>query len=369
MSTDDFTKAFETWAAARKIGFSGGDREETIGASEIGKCARMVGYKKHKVPADEGYVESGGFAIRGDVMEDHAIVPIVRTWVETIHDGELLWAGQAEQMRIVDKKRYASATPDGLAVDMPRDCLRAYGVRDIGESLCVYLEFKSLDPRVSEGKLPKPEHVAQVNYAMGLVRRTKMADGNKYLPDYGVIIYVDASDYSSIKVFPTKYDHDVFKFQLGKAKAIMEVDNPELLRPEGKIEGGGDCRYCAHSQRCLGYAAMVPKAVQEVDDETRADIVAKAREIVALSADIEELKLDKSRAEADLKEMLAEARTKFLDHGGVKVSWSSVKERETWDNDGIRKAAVAAGIDVTEYKKTGKPSDRLEVKALASVDS
>lgn len=352
-------EAFEVWAESIKVGFAGG-REATIGASEIGKCARMVGYKKKGIDRDASYVESSGFTTRGSIMEDAVIVPIVRTWVAA-HGGKLLWAGQSEQMRIEDLKNFAAATPDGLATNMPRDCLAPYGVVDIGKSEQLYLEFKSIDPRANEGKLPKPEHVAQVNYAMGLVRRA-----DKTLkPEFALIVYVDASDYSKISAYPVKYDHDGFKAQIGKARGIMSATDPETLRPEGKIEGGGDCRYCEFSERCLGYSAMVPKAVQGVDTETAEEIAAVARAIVEVGDDIKALGLDKSRLEAELRELLIAAQTKRVDAGEFRVSWTSVAGRASYDNDGLRAAAAKKGIDVDAFKKEGKPSDRLQVEALS----
>ena len=373
----DFDKAFTTWAQANKIAFDD-DRTVTIGGSEIGGCARQIGYKKSNTKQDEGYVDGGGFATRGDVMENAALVPLVTTAIETA-GGKLLWAGQAEQMRLVNLKKKVSATPDGLAIDMPYDCLAKYGVPDITNSMAngerpapnatgqVYIEMKSIDPRVSAAKLPKDGHVDQVNLGMGLVRDSEFEHGEIYEPNYAVIIYMNASDYSAITVCVVAFDPEGYKGQLLRAKNIMDAvkQGPvaiEALRPEGKITSDGSCQYCAFSKRCLGYAAMVPRAVQIPDKK----VVKQIRKLAGMlqTAQDKAGRFDKAAAniEANLKEVLVSAKTNFLEADGVKLIWSTRDGQERFDTDGAKKKLVELGVDLKDFVKKTKPSESLKVE-------
>lgn len=366
----DFKKAFDIWAERSKIAFDD-DRTSTIGGSEIGGCARQVGYKKSSTKVDEGYVDGQGFAARGNVMEDAALVPVVTMAIEDL-GGTLLWAGQADQMRLVNDKKKVSATPDGLAINMPKDCLKKYGVADItngdgrnsGE---VYVELKSIDPRVTATKLPKDQHVDQVNLGMGLVRDTTFEDGVLYEPNYAVIVYMNASDYSDITVCVVAFDPEGYKGQLLRAKNIMDAvaKGPvaiEALRPEGKISGDGSCKYCAFSKRCLGYAAMVPKVAQVPDKK----VVKQIRKLAGMlqAAQDKAGKFDKEAAniEANLKETLVAAQTNFLEAGDVKLIWKTGAGQERFDTDAAKKLLTSFGVDISKLTKTTKPSESLKVE-------
>ncbi len=382
----DFKKAFDTVVTDMRTGFAGG-RELTVGASEIGDCARKVSYRKHLVPADDGYTDTGGFAFRGDVMEDNALVPVVTKAVDAA-GGTLMWAGQNDQMRIVDEERFASATPDGLAVNMPHDCLAKYGVPDITngsgheDEACIYVEMKSIDPRVGDHSLPKPPHVDQCNYGLGLVRDTEFEEEvfvknkktgktrgkfitRRHQPNYAALIYMNASDYSDIKVFIVAFDKDGYDGQLTRAKWIMKTD-PELVRPEGKIGGGKDCRYCEFSSRCLGYSAMVPKTAKDADTP----VIKKVRTLTGMLQEaktaLDQASLRVKTIESEIKETLAAASVRFVQTDIANISWSQVKGRVTYSADKMKKALTAAGIDIAQFASEGRPSERLNVEFLSS---
>jgi hypothetical protein len=369
----DLTAAFNTWAERSKVAFDD-DRTATVGGSEIGGCAKQVGYKKSSTPVDVGHVDGGGFAARGNVMEDAALVPVLRMAIEA-DGGTLLWAGQAEQMRLVNAQRRVSVTPDGLAINMPKDCLKKHGVEDITNgsnrnSGCVYVELKSIDPRVAVGKLPKDQHVDQVNLGMGMVRETEFEEGldvASYSPNYAVIIYMNASDYSDITVCVVAFDEDGYRGQLLRAKNIMDaaaqgLQAVEALRPEGKIAGGGDCRYCAFSKRCIGYAAMVPKVTQLPDKKVVKKIRALAGKLKSAKDKSDLWDLTGKKFEADLKEELIRANTKWLDLGDVKMNWNASDGRENFDTDAAKKKLVDLGCDLKDFVKRTKPSESLRIE-------
>ena len=372
----DFQKAFAEWAEGSKVAFDD-DRTATIGASEIGGCARQVGYKKSKTPEDPGHVDTGGFAARGNVMEDAALVPVVRKAIEAA-GGTLLWAGQADQMRLVNAKHKVSSTPDGLAINMPFDCLVKYGVPDITNGKAktgeVYVELKSIDPRVAAHKLPKDTHVDQVNLGMGLVRDSEFEDGVLYEPNYAIIVYMDASDYSTIHIHVVAFDQEGYAGQLARTKYIMDAaalgtKGVETLRPEGKIAGDSTCRYCAFSKRCLGYAASVPKAVTQMDTKAVKKVRRLAGSLKKAKDKAEYSELQSKKIEAELKEELMAAKTNFVDIGDVKLNWSTSDGQERFDTEEAKKVLTSLGIDLKTLIKKTKPSERLSVEFVKQLAS
>jgi len=139
------------------------DRNKSLGASEAFGCLRQACYKKHGFEVDEGTENSWGAMRRGDIIENAFIVPAL---LATIPEGsELLGAGEEQETLLKD---LLSATPDGLLIDVSRDCLTKYGIADI-ESDSIVTEFKSIDPRVNLTE-PKTVHFGQVQVQMGLIR-------------------------------------------------------------------------------------------------------------------------------------------------------------------------------------------------------
>ena len=372
----DIDAAFAEIVKENSQGF-GHDRQKTIGSSEIGACALRIGRRKLGVAADKSYKDSGGFAMRGNVMEDHVCVPILRRAIEKL-GGRLLYAGQKDQLSLVNKKAKASATPDGLAVGVPRDALAKYGVKDLlsnadaNEKPCFLIELKSIDPRKNMDKLPDPKHVDQVNYALGLFRSYK----EDYVPDYALLIYTDASDYSKITPFTVKFDEDGFMGQLARAKHLFNAVDAgpkavEALRPEGKVAGGKECKTCEFAAKCLGYAPMVPRVVQKAS-------LAQVKQINKIAITLKDATEQKKQwvqheqeTTAELKEALAKVGTKFIETDVLQANWKVSDGRSVWDAEAMAKKLTSLGIKNVEkkFKKTGKPSESLSVKfvnALAS---
>src|SRR6516225_8847911 len=112
-------------------------REQTVGASEIGQCARKTFFVKNArdricgVAADADYTNSYGAALRGRLFEDHFWVPALRAR----YGNKLLYAG-AHQRTFTSE--FLSATPDGLLIKQPRNVLAAnFGIPDIGNGSLV----------------------------------------------------------------------------------------------------------------------------------------------------------------------------------------------------------------------------------------
>lgn len=136
-------------------------RNQTIGASEIGQCARKTYFARRSGMTDEDFIDSSGAALRGQVYE--------KFWVRAMRAcfGDRLQFAGSKQVTFVDDD--LSATPDGLLIKLGRDALVKLGIADIGESRSVVLDCKSIDPRIQlDG--PRAAHFFQVQVQLGAVR-------------------------------------------------------------------------------------------------------------------------------------------------------------------------------------------------------
>src|ERR1035437_3724791 len=105
--------------AAIQRGFK--NRQLTVGAREIGQCIRMTWYKKHLDGAINDEEESLGASHRGNMIEQHTLVPAMRR-----HFGaDILYSGKDQR---TFRDGYSSATPDGLLINVPKDFLLEFGV-------------------------------------------------------------------------------------------------------------------------------------------------------------------------------------------------------------------------------------------------
>lgn len=264
---------YKAFVTGKKVGFSH-DRTKTVGASEVMACIRKVVASKHGVAPDPGFDDIGGFAERGNHMEDW-IAGYMKTAVESA-GGQLLFAGQSTQMTL--RGEFSSAIPDGIAVGLPRDWLKDAGVEDLGEGQCIDTEFKSISPMFSKAKLPKVQHIAQCVYQIGHIRA-----GTEYRPEYALLIYVNADDYSDITPFVVKYNEKIFQSLVKRAAQIMGTTDFNKALPEGKMKGESECSSCPIAKRCLGFRPYVagddpqaptPEQVAQIDTLAAADIEA-----------------------------------------------------------------------------------------------
>jgi CRISPR/Cas system-associated exonuclease Cas4 (RecB family) len=340
------------------------DRLLTVGASEIGQCARRTWYSKKlgKEGWDEGYKPPFGAAARGDILEENWTVPIVRSALEKL-GGQLVWAGAGEQVTIEVPEWRMSATPDGLAVNLPVDALTKYGVTDLMGD-CLVVEMKSFDPRMNEDSLPKMVHVDQINAQMGLIRKQ-----GQYAPAWGIIVYVNASFPDEMKVYPVAYNRLAFDSQVKRSIAIMSVNDGEALRPEGLVAGGKECAQCPFQKRCRGYIGSVPKASKTWDglegyQQTRIRSAVSA--FWKSRKQIEQLTQKKQAGQAEIKEAMTDAGARYIegefsDGRPFKVQWRHISPRSSWDDDKVRAFVKEHGGTAESLRKTGKATDALMV--------
>lgn len=330
------------------------DRTQTVGASEVGQCLRKVWFSKNEIDPDfgitrdPGYEDTWGARVRGSIYENSFWEPALRSGLP--EGAELHFAG-AEQRTLV--RDFLSATPDAVVTGLARDCLAHLDVPDIGSD-CLVVECKTADPRT---KLPeaKPEHVFQVQVQIGLIR-----DSTNFRPEWGLITYTDTSFWNELLEFPVRFDEAVYREALNRAARAMTANNVHAVKPEGWIAGGKECDFCAFTGACgRSRADRVPTENRGASPEAESEIATKARLAKMLKVEAEET-LARARAkEQEVRDLLAEAGARSIDRGGVKVTWSSVKGRPSYDMKGLRAAAEAAGVDVESFSTVGEPTDRL----------
>ena len=344
--------ALATHAAASARAFE--ERAQTVGASEIGRCARQVFYAKSEGDSDFGaprnpdYVDGWGAKTRGTVFEKHFWVPALRAR----YGDRLLFAGSAQETFV---KGFLSGTPDGLITAFERDGLAHLGVPDIGGDGSLLLECKTVDPRIKiDG--PKPEHAYQVQVGLGLIH-----ESTSHRPECGLISYVDASHWDEVYEFPIKRDPKIFENAQRRALRILTAACPEALPPEGWIAGGKECARCPFSNACFAAEARVPSAANKPSRALVADVVALAREAKRREAALDAATAALREVQHAIKENMRAEGVRRVAAAGVSVIWSAIKGRPAYDMPAIRAAAAAAGIDLAEFETTGAPTDRLVI--------
>jgi hypothetical protein len=308
------------------------DRGSTVGASEIGKCARQVYYTKnfgdpvYGAPMDPWYEDDWGYRLRGTIMEEQFWVPAMRAR----YGDDLLFAGK-EQKTLVDV--YLSSTTDGL--------LRlddGYEVQDC----------KSLDPRVVI--VPKPEHVYQVKVNIGAFRAL-----TPYKPDRARLTYIDASCWSTVREFIIPHDPGLYEHAKERATKIMEARKASDLKPEGWIAGGRECEFCPFTKACGMVRANVPKQEEkELKPEFVASVCDLAIKAKRLGAEEKKVKTDKRALEEQIRELM---RVEHVNKVPGIVTWSPIKATPRYNI----KAALEDGVDLEPYRSEGEPGDRLTI--------
>jgi hypothetical protein len=331
------------------------DRSQTIGASEIGQCARRIKYVKSNQPIDKTYVPRWGATERGNLFETHLWVPALRKR----YGDKLKFAGE-QQTTFIDG--HLSATPDGILIGQPSSALRYLGVQSIGSSGCFMVECKTIDPRVNLTEA-KHANVMQTHVQMGLVR-----EQTKHKPNYALLSYANASFLDDVTEFAVKFDPDIYAQAKIRARSILETENAKDIRPEGWIEGGKECDHCPYAASCGIERHNLPSAKyadKPVDPQFKAEMVDMVRDANEVRAVLEGAK-EKFREHQDMiKHRLREKNVRKIE--GV-VSWTDVKGRISYDNEAIRAWAIKKGLDIEKYSDVGDPTDRLVLSGIGGDD-
>jgi len=327
------------------------DRSQTVGASEVGQCARKVfwmkneGDPKYGAPRDPDYVDGWGARVRGTVMEDQFWYPAM---LATFGD-RLIYAGPDQQTFV---SGFISATPDGLITHLLEG-----EHPQLPAGTCVTAECKTADPRTNLSEA-KSENVYQTHIQMGLIR-----ERGEFKPTHSILSYTDASFWNEVVEFVIPFDEKVFNTGRERAAKIMTATSADELKPEGWIAGGRDCEYCPFTRACGIKRRSVPDGDMPVDPQFTA-------EVADLALAIARLKATRDATDEEVRTLEDDLKTRLRDKGVRKipglVSWSSVKGRQSWDNKAIREALEATGADMTQFSTVGEPTDRLTISAISA---
>lgn len=328
-------------------------RASTLGASDIGQCARKVFYAKRGGERDPGYVDGWGATLRGRVLERAYWLPALRA-----RFGDKLKFAGSRQRRF--ESGFISATPDALLTDAPSDILASLGVPDIGSD-CILLECKSLDPRVKLDA-PKPEHGYQVIVQLGVVREV-----TEFKPCFAVISYVNASFWDDVTEFVVEFDPGVYANAKARAARVLTAGTAVELPPEGWIAGGNECERCPFTRACgierhtlplLSTAVVDPQFTAEIRDLALTYKVHQG-EVDAATAKVRE-------TQHEIRERLRAKGLRGVAGDDFSINWSPVKGRQGFDVKALSAAAAAAGVDVSKFETIADPSDRLDVRVHAA---
>lgn len=334
------------------------DRSLTVGASECFGCIRKTwftkrGVKEFGVEKDESYEENWGAMERGNIIENHFIVPAIEDGLRR-RGMDLIMAGDGQDT-ILDGIH--SATLDGLVINAPRDALAYYGLEDIGTD-CFVLEMKSFDPRLTL-QHEKPVHRGQTQMQMGLVRET-----TDYKPEYAVLMYINASWLSDMRIFIVPYDDAVYRIGRERNEKVFGLDDPSMFATEGKLDGL--CNYCPFQGACQKVTearipearkALTKKQVEEQDTKFVDNLTPLVLERNAIAQRQKEDKLLLEAANEEIRQALIAEGTSRAVGENWKVTYTGQAGRKT-----LSKALMEAdGIDPEKYMQEGGSFEKLTV--------
>jgi hypothetical protein len=331
-------------------------REHTVGASDVGQCARKVFWVKmgddevYGATRDVDYVDGWGARTRGSTFENEIWLPAMRRRF----GDNLLYAGSEQRTLTAG---LLSATSDGLLVKQPRNLLADLGVPDIGASRGVVVECKTIDPR-ARLDAAKLEHTFQVQIQLGLLHEV-----TTHRPEFAVISYTDASFWDETTEFVVVRDPRIYAHAKTRAQRIMLAKTAVELPPEGWIAGGAECRYCPFTRACGRERTAVPGISDTVaDPQFVAEMAELARAAKWHERDGDAALTYARRLQNEIREKLRAKGLRRVVGDNFRISWSPVKGRPAFDMPAIRAAAAAAGVDLSRFETVGDPSDRLVIQ-------
>jgi hypothetical protein len=150
-----------------------------------------------------------------------------------------------------------------------------------------------------------------------------------------------------------------------RAQQILLAKSASELKPEGWIAGGNECRYCPFTKACGRDRTALPHSNGGTPDPAFiTEITALARAAkkheTAGDASYERMR----EVQNEIRERLRAKELRRFATDKVRITWSPVKGRPTYDLPAIRAAAAAAGVDIGRFETVGEGTDRLVVQLL-----
>lgn len=218
------------------------DRNETVGASEIGKCAKQINFRKSGAEGIRSENSTYGFAVRGDILENHFLAPTVISYFK---DKEGTVAENLGEDQVTIRDGYLSCTPDGKLLNAKKEDIVDFFFRNCEcphEKLNDYddyaIEFKTY-ATIAIKEVPEETHVSQVQAQLVLMGLDKC-----------LLVYCHASSLD-IKTFLIERNKNITLEGLQeRAESVITGDNEDLFA-EGLVLG--ECKYCEFSHLCTGF--------------------------------------------------------------------------------------------------------------------
>lgn len=306
-------------------------RAQYMNASEAMTCIRKQWYQKFK--PETAAPQNWGYARRGNHAEKYVVYSLNASGRYMVdHTGE-------DQLSLQDNERRLSVTPDGVLISRH------------GDARCQGIEIKTIDPRTNTTRLPKAEHVAQLQIAMAMLN-----DQGYYTLDSGILVYMNASDFDDIYQFEVQHDPTILSKMAKRAKRLFRAKTADILDREGKRNGGQECKSrCAFTEICgVGGAAE-----EEEKSAGPSNLQGLTERYLNLKQEEESAKAKRDSVAEDIKRLMKQYKLDTTTVAGASLEYKQVKGRQTLD-----KKALSAVIDLSPYIKVGKASERLTIKPI-----
>lgn len=322
------------------------DRTQSVGASETFACPRRVWYAKFQ-PDEAAGTKNWGILERGNIIENYFAVPKLK---ELFGEANCLYMGDEQDTIVVGR---ASATPDGLVINQPRDVFKDDGLDDI-ESDCFTTEVKSFDPRMNLRE-EKAIHRGQTIMQMGHIRDTTV-----HKPMHACLMYINANDLTDIRLFFVRFDKDVYEQGLKRSNKIFNTTKPELLIPEGSFTD--QCRHCPFSDICTATdVKALPSSTANYDPSDVDNMRTLAARYDEASERLKEATKAKGEAAEEIKQELLRLGSKGIEDEDFKISYYKLGGREKLDTKALALYLESIGTSLDDFKTDGNPSTVLRV--------
>lgn len=249
---------------------------------------------------------------------------------------------------MVSEKHRISATPDGWVM-LP-------GSDDI-----VQVEIKTIDPRTYASNLPREPHITQLEIAMEIAHENAdvlMETWGIEPPAYGILIYMDASNYNTFHEFKVERNPGILERYSKRAARMLDARKVDRLDREGMRTG--ECKKyngCPFAERCgVGKLEAKPATVTRGNKGSNLDAALTAY-VRAKDEAGEAKKVMDDHKETIIQEMQARG-VRSLPVGNRQIVLTERAGSRTYD----WKAAESAGRDDGPFTKIGKASVALSVK-------
>ena len=188
---------------------------------------------------------------------------------------------------------------------------------------------------------------------------TYICSETKQAPKAAILIYVNASFLNQIKCFVIPLDTNSAQHLEARANSVWDEYSPDNLPiPEGKLEGGKDCQYCAWRKQCQGTeVSLIPASdnnyVVAVEHKVRDLAVQRKKLHAQTKSDGIELK----HIDQVIMETLREADTRKVSGDWGSVTAFSAKSPPRYNGE----LFAAQGLDPKDFQISGDFSPRLNI--------